>query len=51
MKALGFFFAAFASKGLDDPYGLKAMKEQLTERKPLDACSNNYFLQVYFYHF
>ena len=45
------FFSAFTAEGLNDPYGSKAMKEQLTERTPPDACSNDYFLQVYFYHF
>ena len=50
LKALG-FFPAFTTKGLNDPYDSKAMKEQLTERIPPDACSNDYFLQVYFYHF
>ena len=45
------FFPAFTTEGLNDPYGSKAMKEQLTERIPPDACSNDYFLQVYFYHF
>ena len=42
------FFPAFPAEGLNDPYGSKAMREQLTERTPPDACSNNYFLQVYF---
>ena len=51
LKALGFFFPAFTAEGLNDPYGSEAMKEQLTERTPPDACSNYYFLQVYFYHF
>ena len=45
------FFSAFTAEGLNDPYGSKTLKEQLTERKPLDACSNDYFSQVYFYHF
>ena len=45
------FFPAFTTEGLNDPYGSKAMKEQLSERIPPDAGSNNYFLQVYFYHF
>ena len=45
------FFPAFTAEGLNDPYGSKAMKEQLTERIPRDDCSNDYFLQVYFYHF
>ena len=49
--ALGLFVSAFTAEGLNDPYGSKAMKEQLTERTPPDACSNDYFLQVYFYHF
>ena len=51
LKALGFFFPAFTTEGLNDPYGSKAMIEQLTKRTPPAACSNDYFLQVYFYHF
>ena len=45
------FFSAFTAEGLNDPYGSKVFKEHLTERAPLDACSNTFFLQVYFYHF
>ena len=46
-----YFFSAFTAEALNDPYGSKAMKEQPTERTPPDACSNDYFLQFYFYHF
>ena len=42
------FFPAFTAEGLNDPYGSKALKEQLTERSPLDACSNDFFLRFIF---
>ena len=52
LKALGIlYFPAFTAEGLIDPYGSKALKEQLTERTPLDASSNDSFWQVYFYCF
>ena len=52
LKALGIlYFPAFTAEGLIDPYGSKALKEQLTERTPLDTSSNDFFLQVYFYCF
>ena len=54
LKALGIlYFPAFSGEGLNAPYGSKALKEQVTERTPLDACLNNFFvfLLVNFYHF
>ena len=48
-----FFLARifFTTEGLNDPYGSKAMKEELTERTPPDACSNDHFMQLYFNYF
>ena len=44
LKALGvLYFPAFTAEGLNDHYGSKSLKEQLTERTPVDACSNEFF--------
>ena len=37
------YFQSFTAERLNDPYGSKALKEQLTERKPLDAYLNDFF--------
>ena len=34
------FFPTFTTEGLNDPYASKALKEQIAERTPLEACSN-----------
>ena len=44
------YFEAFTAEGLNDLYDSKALKEQLTEITPLDACLND-FLKIDFYHF
>ena len=46
-----YFCSAFTAEGLNGPYGSKALKEQLIKRRPLDACSDDSFWQVYFYYF
>ena len=44
VKASGvLYLQAFTAEGLNDPQGSNALKEQLTERAPLDACLNDFF--------
>ena len=49
LKALGIlYYQAFTAEELNYPYGSKALKEQLTERTPLDDCLNNFFCRFIF---